>query len=113
METGDTAAVREFLARESPGSVLPASALVGKLVGDLVAVLAMEITQDSVAIRDLVVARDVRLKRIGRFMIDELHALAAKMDRDSVIVECTVPSGFLQRVGFADEGGRMVRRVVR
>lgn len=113
MDDGDAAAVREFFDRESPASPLPDAALVGKLVGDLVAVLAIGVTDEAVEIRDFVVARDVRKKRIGRFMIEELYALAAKMDRGRLVVQCDVPDEFLRRVGFAEEGERMVRRVER
>ncbi len=113
METDDAAAVQEFLRRESPNSRMPDSALLGKLVGDLVAVVAIDLTEESVGIRDIVVAHHVRKKRIGRFMIDELDALAAKMDRDRIVMQCDVPGEFLERVGFSDESGRMVRRVGR
>jgi N-acetylglutamate synthase-like GNAT family acetyltransferase len=110
MEKDDLPAVQTFLARESPTSVIPSAALLGKLVGELVAVLAMEITAEAVAIRDLVVARELRRKRIGRFMIDELHALAAKIDRTCLVMDCEAPAGFLQRVGFSEEGVRSVHR---
>lgn len=113
MDDGDAAAVREFLDRESPDSPTPTAALLGKLVGDLVAIVAMQITAESVEIHDLVVARDVRKKRIGRFMIDELYALAAKMDRARLVIQCNVPDEFLRRVGFAEEDQKMVRRVAR
>jgi N-acetylglutamate synthase-like GNAT family acetyltransferase len=110
METDDVQTVEQFLARESPASVTPRSALLGKLVGELVAVLAMEITADSVAIHNLVVARDLRKKRIGRFMLDELQMLASKVDRDRLVMRCDAPAGFLQRVGFSAEGVRLVCR---
>ena len=113
MEAEDANAVGDFLARESPASSLPQTALLGKLAGNLVAVLAMEVTAESVAIHDLVVAHDVRRKRIGRFMIDELYALAAKLDCERLIAQCGAGSEFLRRIGFAREGDRMVRRVER
>jgi len=108
MEATDAPAVAEFLRRESPGTPPPDSALLGKLVGELVAVLAMEITAEAVAIRNLVVAHDLRRKRIGRFMIDELQSLALKMDRNRIEVKCEAPEGFLQRMGFS-QNVRMVR----
>lgn len=112
METTDRDAVREFLAREAPGSPIPETALLGKLAGELVAILAMEITAGSAAIRDLVVAHDLRRKRIGRFMIDELDSLASKMDL-GLTLACEAPAGFVASVGFALDGGRIVRRVAR
>jgi N-acetylglutamate synthase-like GNAT family acetyltransferase len=108
MEPADSAVVREFLLREAPNAGQPDTALLGKLVGELVAVLAMEFTADSVTIRDLVVAHDLRRKRIGRFMIEELQALAAKMDRVSLVVGCEAPAGFLRRTGFGEDGVRRV-----
>lgn len=111
MEAGDRPAVVEFLAREAPEIPPPEVALLGKLVGELVAVLEMEITADSVSLRNLVVAHDLRRKRIGRFMIDELHALAAKIDRDRIVVGCVAPAGFLHRTGFSEDDDVMVRRV--
>jgi len=113
METADRAAVTEFLQRESPLSSFPPFALLGKLAGNLVAVLALEVTAESVAIRDLVVAHDLRRKRIGGFMIDELSALAVKLDREQLVIECDGPPAFLQRTGFFKEGEQMVRRVNR
>lgn len=113
MEAADAESIRLFLETEGSGSATPTAALLGKLVGNLVAVLAMEVTPESVLIRDLIVARDFRRKRIGRFMLDELDALAAKMDRSLLVFECGAPPGFLQRVGFENDGGRMVRRVRR
>ena len=113
MDAADLPAVRDFLQRESPQSVLPRYGLIGKLTGDLVAVLAMEISPDAVRISDLVVASDLRRKRIGRFMIEELYALAAKMDRTALVMDCRGPREFLERTGFTREGERMVRRVGR
>lgn len=112
MEAADRDAVREFLARESPASPLPETALIGKLIGELVAVLAMEITADSAAIRDLVVKHDLRRKRIGRFMIDELGSLASKLDR-GITLACDAPAEFAAKVGFTQDGDRLVRRVAR
>ena len=113
MEEEDLPTVTEFLSREAPEAPVPDVALLGKLVGELVAVLEMHISRDAVAIRGLVVAHDLRKKRIGRFMIDELHSLASKIDRDRLVVQCEAPAGFLQRVGFTPEEDGMVRRVAR
>jgi len=84
--------------------------LIGKLVGDLVAVLAMEITTDAVHISDLFVARELRRKRIGRFMVDELARLAKKMDRDRLIVDPPADAReFFRRIGFDGNEQQMVR----
>jgi len=113
MEADDASRVREFLDRESPESNSPAAALIGKLVGELVAVLSIEIGDERIGIVDLVVARELRKKRIGRVMIDELQALAAKIDRKELVMMCDGPAGFLQRVGFEAGDGGMVRRALR
>ncbi len=86
--------------------------LVGKLVGDLAAVVAIEITSSSILIDDIVVAPELRRKRIGRFMIDEVAVLATKMERRQLIVERAGEAGeFFRRIGFEDERAVWVRRV--
>src|SRR5712691_8001645 len=95
MEPADGDAVLEFLAGESPRSPPPDAALLGKLVGRLVAVLAMEITAEAVIVHDLVIARELQRKRIGRFMVGEVYALAAKMERDWLVFDCSAPAEFL------------------
>jgi hypothetical protein len=67
MEGGDADAVRLFLQSESAPAAMPESALVGKLVGNLVALLTMAVTERSVEIRDLIVAHDLRRKRIDKW----------------------------------------------
>jgi N-acetylglutamate synthase-like GNAT family acetyltransferase len=108
----DSEAVREFLARYSASSTVPSTGLVGKLVGDLAAVVAIEITASAIRIDDIVVAPDLRRKRIGRFMIDEVGVLAVKMERRRLVVERPGDAGeFFRRVGFESEGAQWVRRV--
>jgi GNAT superfamily N-acetyltransferase len=112
IEAADHDAIRSFLGCHSAASSIPVNGLIGKLVGDLVAVVAMEITDDSLRIADIVVARDLRRKWIGRVMLDELAQLAAKMDRRAIVVDCEGPGiEFFLRVGFSVEGDQMVRRV--
>jgi len=95
-------------------SAVPECGLVGKLVGELVAVMSIRVTGDAIRIEDLLVAPELRRKRIGRVMLEELSGLAAKMERDWLIAEGAGSSReFLKRVGFIDEGTRMVRRVAR
>jgi N-acetylglutamate synthase-like GNAT family acetyltransferase len=112
IESGDAAAVGEFLSRQGLPAQAPECGLIGKLVGELVAVLAMEIDGDAVRIRDLVVDAELRRKRIGRVMLSELDALASKMDRRWLVVENpSLSREFLSRVGFVEEGGTMKRQV--
>jgi GNAT superfamily N-acetyltransferase len=62
----------------------------------------------------LVVARELRRKRIGRFMLDELAKMAGKLDRQRLTVEAPEETReFFRRVGFEVEGAVMVRRVIR
>jgi len=94
--------VREFLRANESSDDAPALGLIGKLVGDLVAVLAMEITSDAVRIDSLIVARELRRKRIGRFMVEELARLARKIDRDRVVVDSLDAGDFFRKLGFQD-----------
>lgn len=111
IETADRDAVRAFLSAHGEGGAEPQTGLIGKLVGNLVAVLAMEVTSEAIRMDDLVVARELRRKRIGRVMLMELADLAAKMERDWLVVERGDAREFLRRVGFTEDGTRMVRRV--
>ncbi len=113
IDTADRDAVRAFLAVHGEADSVPQTGLIGKLVGNLVAVLAMEVTPEAIRVDDLVVARELRRKQIGRVMLIELADLAAKMERDWLVVECDGAREFLRRVGFVEEGERMVRRVGR
>ena len=110
LEGGDAEAIREFFAANARADDAPSLGLIGKLVGDLVAVLAMEITADAVLINDLFVGRELRRKRIGRFMVDELARLARKIDRHRIEVDAPPEAlDFFRRLGFEHDGLRMVK----
>lgn len=111
IETADRPSIEAFLAVHGNATATPAAGLIGKLVGNLVAVLAMEVTPDAIRVDDLLVAPELRRKQIGRVMLKELAELAAKMERDWLIVERGDGREFLRRVGFEERGGAMVRRV--
>jgi GNAT superfamily N-acetyltransferase len=113
IDASDYEAVGMFLSNEaSVSSAAPASGLLGKLLGDIVAVVAIELTPDAVRIDDIIVARDLRKKRIGRVMMNELEQLAAKMDRRRMVVEDARDAHeFFRHVGFRIEGERWVRDV--
>jgi GNAT superfamily N-acetyltransferase len=115
IEPGDADTVRGFLAAHAEQDAVPPCGLIGKLLGELVAVMAIDLGEtNGVRIRDLIVVPELRRKRIGRVMMSELESLAAKMERDWLIAESAGSSReFLKRVGFIDEGTRMVRRVAR
>jgi GNAT superfamily N-acetyltransferase len=108
IESSDHDAIRAFLAAHAPSHApVPACGLVGKLLGDIVAVLSMEITRDAVRVDDLVVAKELRRKRIGRGMLAELDALAAKIDKDWLIAP--EDHEFFRRVGFRELKRRVTR----
>jgi len=109
IDAADTDAVRAFAAQYG-GSPDPRAGLLGKLVGELVSVLSMEIEDDAVRIVDLVVAEELRRKRVGRVMLNELAALAAKLERTWLVADIA-NRAFLERVGFVEDGGLMRRRV--
>jgi N-acetylglutamate synthase-like GNAT family acetyltransferase len=123
IESDDSEAVRRFLEQESGGqTILPvrtsgsagpaSSGLLGKLVGELVAVAEIRLTADAIQIDNVVVARELRRKRIGRVMLDEIERLAEKMDRNRLIVgEPGAADEFFRRTGFEREGARWIRYV--
>jgi GNAT superfamily N-acetyltransferase len=109
LEDADAEAVRAFAAQHG-GSPDVRSGLAGKLVGDLAAVLSMELEADAIRLVDLVVAEELRRKRIGRVMLNELAALASKMEREWIVAD-VAHRAFLERVGFVEDSGVMRRRV--
>jgi N-acetylglutamate synthase-like GNAT family acetyltransferase len=123
IESDDSEAVHRFLETECGGqAILPARTgqttrtpqlgLLGKLVGELVAVAEIRLTSDAIQIDNVIVARELRRKRIGRVMLDEIARLAEKMDRNRLIVgEPGTADEFFRRTGFEREGARWIRYV--
>ena len=112
IDSTDAPVVGRFLAQEGASDEIPACGLLGKLVGELVAVVAMQITADAIEIDNIVVQRDLRRKRIGRVMLNEVEQIAAKMERTRLIVgETAGASEFFLRTGFEREGARWIRQV--
>jgi GNAT superfamily N-acetyltransferase len=109
IEAADADAIRAF-ASQFGGSPETRSGLLGKLTGDLVAVLVMELEDHAVRVLDLVVAEELRRKRVGRVMLNELAALASKLEREWLVAD-VAHMEFLRRVGFIEEDGVMKRRV--
>ncbi len=108
IEATDHAALERFLGTPTP----PAWGLLGKLLGDLVAVVELEITGDALRVNDIFVAGELRKKRIGRAMMREVEQLAAKLEQRRIIVEdARGAQEFFRRVGFESEGDRWVRVV--
>jgi len=113
IDPSDSEAVGTFLRDEQhQPTARPVVGLLGKLLGDIVAVVTIDLTADALRVDDIYVARDLRKKRIGRVMMREVEQLAAKMDRTRVVVEdARGAQEFFRRVGFGNEGERWVRDV--
>ena len=111
VEAADSAAIRAFFDREQPGAAFPACGLLGKLVGELVAVVEMDIAQGAIRIDNIVVARELRRKRIGRVMLAEVEQIAARMDCGRLIAAEGPGDGFFSRAGFEREGAWWIRQV--
>jgi len=113
IDVQDHDAIGDFLARHGrDSSVTPASGAIGKLVGDLVAVAATTETDDVLRLDDLFVAPELRRKRIGRVMVDELVNIARTLRRGRLVVEHPRDAAeFLKKVGFVQHGDRWERSV--
>ncbi len=112
IDASDHDSVREFLLAQDCPTTLPAWGLLGKLLGDVVAIVSLEMTDDALRVEDLVVARHLRKKWIGRAMLREVEQLATKLDRNRVVVDDVRDAHeFFRRVGFQSEGERWVRVV--
>lgn len=116
IEAADHSALELFFATqgnaEEPHDTTPAWGLLGKLLGDVVAVVSLDITEDALRVEQLTVARELRRKWIGRVMMREVEQLAVKMDRRRIVVEHAGDAQeFFRRVGFQSEGVRWVREI--
>lgn len=112
IDPADQVAISNFLLRQDFSPSVPAWGLLGKLLGDVVAVVSLEMTDDALRVDHIVVARDLRKKWIGRVMMREVEQLAVKMDRNRVVVDDVRDAQeFFRRVGFESEGERWVRVV--
>ncbi len=116
IEATDHSALQAFFSKQgnawASGDTTPAWGLLGKLLGDVVAVVSLGITDDALRVEDLTVARELRRKWIGRVMMREVEQLAVKMDRRRIVVEHAGDAQeFLRRVGFQSEGVRWVRDI--
>jgi len=109
IEAADADALRHFAAQNG-GPTAATSGLIGKLVGDVAAVLSMQLEEDGIRVLDLVVAEPLRRKRVGRVMLNELAALAAKLERQWLVADVE-NAAFLEKVGFVNVDGVMKRRV--
>lgn len=110
IEPSDNGAIELFLHAEEHLRQAPAHGLLGKLVGDLVALVAYEREADALRVTDVFVARELRRKRIARYMLGEAAQLARSLNLQRLVANAPGDAaGFLRRVGFVEEEGRMVR----
>lgn len=95
----------EFYAKEESSTPVPldvgAPAVLGKLVGDLVAHLAYSRTGEAVRVEHIHVARLLRRKRVGRLMISELARMSGRdgATRIEALPSCGA-ADFLRAIGF-------------
>jgi GNAT superfamily N-acetyltransferase len=108
IEASDLDAARAFAAQHG-GSRDAHAGLLGKLVGELVSVVWIDIEDDAVRVVDLVVAEELRRKRVGRVMLNELASLAKKLERNWLVADVK-HAEFLRHVGFTEDQGVMKRR---
>lgn len=112
IESADHDALRDFLAPRDAARPIPAWGLLGKLLGEIVAVAELDVTEDALRVGNLFVAGHLRRKRIGQAMMREVEQLAAKLERHRVIVEDAHDAQeFFRRIGFENQGDRWVRDV--
>ena len=114
IEPADAEAVGNFLQRHGRGSAENRAGFLGKLVGDLVAVLTIEMSERNLEVRELIVREDLRRKRIGRLMLGELERIAATTGIESLRAQPSLDARpFFLKTGFLEEGPFMVRSVRR
>jgi GNAT superfamily N-acetyltransferase len=112
IDGNDHESVRDFLANHGATAAPPASGAVGKLLGDIVVIATTTEDGDTLRLDDLFVAPELRRKRIGRVMVDELVNIARTKQRSRVIVEQPGDAAeFLRKVGFEQHGERWERSV--
>jgi hypothetical protein len=111
IEASDHDAVSRFLEAEGCDPAIPACGLLGKLVGELVAVVEMHLAGDAIQIDNVIVARELRRKRIGRVMLDEVEQIAMRMERTRMIAAEGIADGFFGRTRFEREGEWWIRQV--
>jgi GNAT superfamily N-acetyltransferase len=112
IEGADAGEIDAFLTREAAQRTAPACGLLGKLLGDIVAVVELDFSGEAMRVDDILVARELRRKRIGKAMMREVEQLAKKLDRRKVVVDdARGAQEFFRRAGFEQQGERWVRDV--
>lgn len=87
---------------------------IGKVAGTVVAHIAWSVNERTLLLQHLYVAGDLRRKRIGRWMLDEVEKLAAGMHCGWIAADVQCELGeFLLKQGFEKRAGRIVKEVRR
>ncbi len=104
---GDSNSLRQFYERESePPERRDGPALIGKLVGELVAHLSYSMPDDErILLEWLHVAAPMRRKRVGRVMVAELENIAKGLGAGTIEVsrQCHAEE-FFRKLGFVLRG---------
>ncbi len=115
IEAADEPILETFLSRQpepTPPAGTSAHGLLGKILGDVVAVARFELSDDALRLEHVIVDHEIRRKWIGRVLLRELEQMAVKLDRRRIVVEHAGDAQeFFRRVGFHSEGERWVRVV--
>lgn len=103
----DATALASFHATGQFGYPLPhgSEGILGKIVGEVVAHLLFERTGGEATIRHLLVATEMRKKRVGTLMVRELEQIlsAEGVSRIGITADCPLRSFFLKQ-GFVESG---------
>lgn len=110
----DAGAIARFY--EGEGTERPPSSgeqLIGKLVGEIVAHLAFDLSEpSSLLIHHIYVATGMRRKRVGRAMIEEAAAVARRSGRTRLAVRKDAgPAAFFEKLGFQPAGHRLEKSI--
>ncbi len=111
----DDPRLRAFWIAEGREPEAGSAAVIGFLLGEIVASISFDRDGQTLRIRDFWVARNLRRKRVGRAMLAELDVEALGLGAARLIIR--PPSDFIdafRRLGFSDAGGgELVRPVER
>ncbi|HVT43192.1 MAG TPA: GNAT family N-acetyltransferase [Thermoanaerobaculia bacterium] len=110
----DAAPLRELYLRDQapPDPIEPASGMIGKIAGRVVAHLAFRRERATLEILHVHVDREYRRKRVARGMLIELERIAKAegVEELGVVAECAL-AGLFRQLGFIPAGETLHKRV--
>lgn len=109
----DRSRLRDLYATEAVEFTPTPDGLIGFLVGDVAAHLGFRLEEREVEIVSLLVAAPLRRKRVATLMVRELASLAAKLEKDRLVVrKAGAADTIFHRLGFEPAAdGTLVRNV--